>query len=539
MGLPLQFLSGSLLSVAAFAASAQFNPASVTVEPAAVARRFPDPDVRYNTPGFKPGRQDFTTHAEMLAFLEEAARRSTRLKVEMLGRSQRGLPIPLVIMTGGGRIDPTLPTVLFIAQQHGNEPAGGEAALALIEQLMGPDVAQLARANVLVIPRGNPDGAENFTRVTASGIDVNRDHLLLNTPEGRAIALAMDRYRPEVVLDLHEFTVAGRWVDKFGGMMKYDALLQPATVANLDPKVAAYAQTRFIERIGADLAGKGLTWFAYHTTAAGRKEDKTVSMGGVQPDTGRNVGGLRPGISMLIEVRGVGIGRAHFLRRVYTQVSAAQSVIETAASQGPALIRLVRDAQADVSASRCRGDLVIEAAQTPMKQRLVFVDAKSGDDLPVEVDWRSATPLQVVRSRPRPCGYLLAPEQTMAIERLRLLGVKIDTLALANRWEIENYVLVSEDDGQRQDGRGAIEDAEPIRKVQVRMGAASEVVGPGVVYVSLDQPLGALIAAALEPDSQSSFVANRLLALEGVRRVVRLPVPAARAGARDAARRRP
>ncbi len=523
MGLPLKLLSGSLLSVAAFATSAQFNPASVAREPDAVARRFPDPDVRYNTPAFKPGRQDFTTHAEMLAFLEASAQRAPQVKIETLGRSQRGLPIPLAILTSGGRVDPARPTVLFIAQQHGNEPAGGEAALALIEQLIGPDIAQLSRVNVLVIPRGNPDGAENFTRVTASGIDVNRDHLLLNTPEGRAIASAMERYRPEVVLDLHEFTVAGRWVDKFGGMMKYDALLQPATVANLDPKVAAYAQTRFVDRIGTDLAAKGLTWFAYHTTAAGRKEDKTVSMGGVQPDTGRNVGGLRPGISMLIEVRGVGIGKAHFLRRVYTQVSAAQSVIETAASQGPALLKLVRDAQVDVSATRCRGDLVIEAAQTPTKQRLVFVDAKTGDDLAVEVDWRAATPLQVVRSRARPCGYLLGAQQTAALERLRLLGAKIDTVAAASRWDVENYVLVSEDDGQRQDARGAIEDAEPIRKVEVRTAAASEVVGPGAAYVTLDQPLGALIAAALEPDSQSSFVANRLLALEGVRRVVRLP----------------
>ena len=31
---------------------------------------------------------------------------------------------------------------------------------------------------------------------------------------------------PQVVLDLHEFTVAGRWVDKFGAVMRADALLQ-------------------------------------------------------------------------------------------------------------------------------------------------------------------------------------------------------------------------------------------------------------------------------------------------------------------------
>lgn len=519
----LKLLPALILLGSASAAIAQFDPTKAFQEPEAVAQHFPDPKVQYHTPGFEPGRQDFTTHAEMMAFVENAAQHSKHVKIDMLGQSQRGLPIVLVAMTGAGVIDPARPTVLFIGQQHGNEPAGGESALALVEQLTGQGVALLSRVNVLVIPRANPDGAAGFTRVTASGIDVNRDHLLLNTPEGRAVALAMQKYRPEVVLDLHEFTVAGRWVDKFGGMMKYDALLQPATVANLDPQLARYAQTQFIDRIGADLASKGLTSFAYHTTAASRKDDKTVSMGGVQPDTGRNVGGLRPGISMLIEVRGVGIGRAHFLRRVYTQVSAAQSVIETAASQGPALIKQVQEARREVSASSCHGELVIEAQHTPMKKLITFVDAKTGDDLPVEVSWRSASPLQVVRTRPRPCGYLLASNQTTAIERLRLLGAKIDTVATASRWNVEHYVVVSDNDGTRQDARGAIQDAQAIRKVQVRTAPDSEVVGPGAFYVSLKQPLGGLIAAAMEPDSQSSFVANRLLALESLRRVMRAP----------------
>jgi len=45
-------------------------------------------------------------------------------------------------------------------------------------------------------------------------------------------------------------------------------------------------------------------------------------MGGVQPDTGRNVSALHQAVSLLLEVRGVGLGRAHFARRVHTQVLA-------------------------------------------------------------------------------------------------------------------------------------------------------------------------------------------------------------------------
>jgi hypothetical protein len=368
----------SALAVSSAAALAQFDPAKIAREAEPVAQRFPDPDVRHDTPGFRPGRQDFTSHAEALAFIEKLARESRHAKVEILGKSQRGLALPLVSLTAAGQVDPRLPTVLLIGQQHGNEPAGGETALVLAQQLSGAKAELLRRVNVLIIPRGNPDGANGFVRATASGIDVNRDHLLLNTPEGRAIGLAFRKYKPHVVLDLHEFTVAGRWVDKFGGVMKYDALLQPATVGNLDPAIAARAQQDYVDRIHAVLAANGLTSFAYHTTAASTPTDKVVSMGGVQPDTGRNVGGLRPAISLLIEVRGVGIGRAHFLRRVHTQVLAANTVIETAANQGAALIRLTRAAEANAIRANCRGDAIIEAKLSPMRQRLTFLDARTG-----------------------------------------------------------------------------------------------------------------------------------------------------------------
>lgn len=521
--LPRLALAGLLAAVCA-TSQAQFDPAKVVREPEAIARRYPDPAVSFSTPGFNSGRGDFPSHAEVLAFLDDLARSSPRVKLETAGRSQRGLALPLVLLSARGQPDPALPTVLVLGQQHGNEPSGGEAALVLAQRLAGSQAALLDKVNVLIVPRANPDGGDRFVRTTASGIDVNRDHLLLQTPEGRALAAITLKYKPQVVLDLHEFTVAGRWVDKFGAMLKYDALLQPAGVGNLDPKIAAAAQAIYIERIKAALAAQGLSSFAYHTTS-GDPKDKVVAMGGVQPDTGRNVGGLRPAISMLIEVRGVGIGRAHFLRRVHTQALAALTVVETAAAQGPQLLALVRQAEADAQASACHGDLVVEARHTPTRQNMVMLDALTGADLPIEVEWRAAEPLQVVRSRPRPCGYLLAAGQADAVERLRLLGVKLQAVAQASRWQLERYLVAAQDDGKRQDARGAIEDGAPIRVLTVSTEAASEVVGPGAVYVSMAQPLAPLIAAALEPDSQNSYAANRLLEVGAgqLRRVVKAP----------------
>lgn len=514
-----------LALLAAAPAQAQFDPAKVWVEPPAVAARFPDPAASYATPGFRAGRTDFPSHAEVLAFLDELARQSPNVRVERLGPSQQGREMPLVLLADQGRFDPSRPTVMVIGQQHGNEPAGGEAVLALAQQFAsGPNAALLQKVNLVLVPRGNPDGAEHFIRVTANGIDVNRDHLLLRTPEARLLAAATLRFRPQVVLDLHEFTVGGRWIDKFDAVMKYDGLLQPATVGNLDAAIAASAQRDYVDAVQAAFAREGLQGFKYHTTAAGKASDRAVSMGGVQPDTGRNVSALRQSVSLLLEVRGVGLGRAHFARRVHTQVLAATTVIETAARQGPALMQLVAQAGQRAKDEACHGDLVVEAWQTPARQRLDFLDAKSGEERSIDVDWRSADPLKIVNARSRPCGYLLAASEAQAVQRLQMLGVRVERIGNAAPWPVERYEILSQSDGQRQDARGAIEDGEAIRAFKVRPRTGRAVVPPGSFYVSLAQPLSPLVSAALEPDSQNSYAANRLLDI-GDDRVLRVPGP--------------
>lgn len=242
----------------------------------------------------------------------------------------------LLVLSSTRGVNAALPTVMLLGQQHGNEPAGGEAALLLATERSD----LLNKVNVLIVPRANPDGAEHFGRVSANGVDVNRDHLLVSTPEALAIAGAVRHYQPQVMLDLHAFTAAGRWVDESGAMMRYDALLQGATTGNVNPAIEV-VQARFLAAARTAIEGTGQRVADYHTTSSDAKS-KTVSMGGVNVNTGRNVGGLRNAVSILLETRGVGLGRAHFARRVQAHVAAAMGIVETAAHEGAELVRARR-----------------------------------------------------------------------------------------------------------------------------------------------------------------------------------------------------
>jgi Zinc carboxypeptidase len=517
--------------VLACPAPAGFDPARASVEAPAVAARFPDPVVAYDTPGFRAGRVDFTSHAELMSYVTDLQKRTGGFTLRVVGVSKEARAIPLLVFASPGHTTPEAmlkggkPTVLIVAQQHGNEPAGSEAALVIAERLSGGDLKSLLEEiNVLIVPRANPDGAEAFVRDTGAHIDMNRDHLLLRTSEARAIALVAREYQPDVVIDAHEFTVMDRWVTKFGGVMSYDALIQYATVGNLPPSLTKEAETRFRTAILAALAGADLKPHWYFTTETG-SSDQTVSMGGVQPDTWRNVGGLRNAVSFLLETRGVGIGRAHFKRRVRTHELTMEALLRSTAANPAQVLALTRSAANSVAAAACAGDYVVESDATRTTHELTFLDPATGVDKVVEVPWRSALDIRTLRTRSRPCGYFLDSAQGEAAARLRELGVVVERLDAPVNAHVERFRVVKSEQSRREDGRGAIDDPDGVLHITVVIEPIDVNLAVGTFYISLAQPLANLAAAALEPDSQNSLAANRLLPLTQDSAVLRAVAP--------------
>ncbi len=489
---------------------------------AAVAARFPPPSVVYSTPGLQAGRTSFTTQAEIhtwLAAQAAALSRSVGVKaaVLVLGTSQRGEPLEALVLTRGAGTDPASlqasgrPTVLLIGQQHGDEPAGSEALLVIARELaQGLLQPELERINVVIVPRANPDGALNGQRATANGLDMNRDHLLLNTPEAQALARLTRDYQPTVVVDAHEYTVAGRYLQKFGAVQKFDALLQYATTANLPEFLTRAAEEWYRRPLVAALAAQGLTSEWYYTTSTD-PADRKISMGGTQPDTVRNVDGLRNAVSLLLETRGVGIGRLHIQRRVHTQVTALTSVLASTGQRSSQLGQLRPYLDKEVSAQACKGEAVVQAAPTPAQYDLLMIDPLSGADKAITVDWDSALALRTLKARARPCGYWLSAASKTAVERLRLQGLQVLRMQEPSAMLGDIYRETSRVQGARQDVRGAIADAAPVVRTEVALVRGVIDAPSGSYYLPLNQPLANLAIAALEPDTQSSYLANQLL----------------------------
>ena len=501
---------------------------------AALAARFPAPSVVYSTPGLQAGRDTLSTQSEIQTWLRDQARSASRTPgvtaaVIAIGRSQRGTALQALVLTRATGTDPAAvmatgrPTVLLIGQQHGNEPADSEALLVIARELaQGLLQPVLEHINVVMVPRANPDAAASGQRLTAGGLDLNRDQLLLDTPEAQALAGLARDYQPTVVLDSHEYPAAGGFLEKFGAVQKADALFQYATTANLPEFLTKAAEEWYRRPLLAALKAQGLSTDWYHTTSAD-PADKKVAMGGTQADTARNVNGLKNSVSLMIATRGADLGRLHIQRRVHTHVTAITSVLASTAQRAEELKQLRPYIDKEVSAQACKGDAVVEAVATPARHQLMMLDPLTGADKAVVLDWNSALALRTVMARSRPCGYWLSAGSDTAVERLRLHGVQVLRVAEPGSLLGDSYRQVSAVEAERQDGNGPIAGGRKVIKAQISLMRSVVDVPRGSYYVPLNQPLANLVLAALEPDTQGSYFANQIL--QGLQSTVRVMAP--------------
>ncbi len=148
------------------------------------------------------------TFAQVTDFLHQTAETSSRVHLEVIGYSQQSRPLWLVTVTNPDRPPEEKMRLFIIARQHGNEPAGTTAALALIEHFAAApsslEQAVLNHLQIIAVPVANPDGAEADRRANGAGVDLNRDWVSATQPETQALLAAVEKYRPHTILDLHE-----------------------------------------------------------------------------------------------------------------------------------------------------------------------------------------------------------------------------------------------------------------------------------------------------------------------------------------------
>ncbi|KAI9155575.1 LOW QUALITY PROTEIN: Carboxypeptidase 2 [Paramyrothecium foliicola] len=452
---------GAGLLCAAGLATAQVRYANNQVptvkDTAVIAKNFPDVEgLELQSPAFTDpesvpeaftnGTVGPTSQETMEEFLQALAARNSWMEYHTANfTSEEGRSMPYVFLSKPENKSCAHPKVRVWMQggAHGNEPAGDQALLALLGKLDANATwadAVLSKVDILMLPRYNPDGVAYFQRGFASNFDPNRDHAKLARQQTRDIKRLAMNFAPHVGVDCHEYSGRGRYGIDSQWLSAADGEFSAMKNLNIHPKIRELSEDVFARRVASALESRGLRWSPY-VVGNSRAEPVILEETTGEPRYGDSSIGLSQAVMFLTETRGIGLGDQHFQRRVASGLTMVEAIIQTAVDNARDVYRIIEDARADFIDST--EDIIITEVARPTNVSWQFIEATTGELVTVPVEFYNTTPAVANITRARPEAYVFPGAWHDVAERLRVMGVKVDTLEAPFQGEVEAYTIAS------------------------------------------------------------------------------------------------
>ncbi|HSB57716.1 MAG TPA: hypothetical protein VLD38_07905 [Nitrosopumilaceae archaeon] len=119
---------------------------------------------------------------------------------KVIGFSEQGKP--LIVQFIG---DTATLRIFILAGQHGDERYAKKAVNRLVSFISRHADKDFPLVQFAILSNSNPDGAFKRTRKNAMGIDLNRDHQLLESKEVRSLHSFVRQWRPHLIIDVHNY----------------------------------------------------------------------------------------------------------------------------------------------------------------------------------------------------------------------------------------------------------------------------------------------------------------------------------------------
>jgi len=466
---------------------------------------------------------------EVVAFMEAADRLSPLIHLTTFATTNEGRRLPLAVV---GRVEDASPravrasgrTVVYLQGNiHAGEVEGKEALQMLLREVVqGRYDASFDSLVLLVAPIYNADGNERIdpmnrprqhgpvggmgTRTNAQGLDLNRDHTKLDSPEARGLVEMISAYDPHVLVDLH--TTNGTY---HAYHLTYAPPLHPNTPAEIDRILRGEWLPEMTESLRRD---RGWLMFHYGNVPSAEEGNPGAARGWYsydhRPRFGTQYAGVRNRFGILSEA----YAYLTFEERVRVTKDFVDETLRWARANALRIRRVTEAADRD----DVRGRLL---ALTARMRRTGEVTALMGEVMeePSPVDghvmlrrrdvvheermpeWLAFEPVEV---EPAPEAYLLPPGADSVVARLRMHGVRL-VPAQAGTREVEVFRMDSTRVAQRA-FQGHRE-----RRVWGGWERVTREIAPGTLMVPMDQPLARLAFTLLEPRSDDGFVNWNLL----------------------------
>lgn len=348
--------------------------------------------------------------------------------LSIAGYSHLDRPVPLVKISNDSGLSPgeTKPgneklNILICAGQHGDEPATVDLALELISKFNNQQFSRfLDQFTIFLLPLANPDGFAADQRNNNKGIDLNRDHQLLQAPETKVIHQVFRECKADVVIDLHTYPARRQnWLDQ--GLIKpYDVMLDTTTHPNASTAVQKFALTTLLPIVKDLLEYNNFYCRRYFIGGPSPKRIRNST-----PDVHdlRNAAGLYQSLSILLEFRhAYKPGGKRYVRSLKAASLALDTTLQIIAQHAFELRLLIDQERNEVASGQRKVHLWARYRNSEKKIEMKSIENRQMVTIPVN---RFSDRVEPTESVPMPDGYLVPVRNKKLIGLLNKHGVSL------------------------------------------------------------------------------------------------------------------
>ncbi len=470
----------------------QFNPQNDEI----TKKFFPDSELDIHTPSFS--KKGFTNYDDMMLYLNKlVAEHPKEISLAFIGESQKNKKIPMVVLNKDNGKEKV--KVWFQGGLHGDEPAGTETMLFLLDKLLNdPNYSYLLdKITLAIVPMANIDGYEKLDRYAANGLDLNRDQVKLICKESNFLKKAFSDYGAEVAVDFHEYRPFRKEFGLLGtdGICSiYDAMFMHSGNLNLPQNLREYTTNVFVGNAKKVLEFNN---FLFRDYIASVKHNNEVYFNQCTTEARSSTTSyaLTNCISALIEIRGVNLQKTSFKRRIKTTFLIATSFLKTVYDDATKIKEVL-----SISNNTKTENLVVVANKPQEVQTIRAISLKDNSEISIDVKVNNALKCTPVLERKRPIAYLILPEQKILADKLIILGLKVEELNEDKKIKVEAYTVSSiyvnpdEEEGYNS------------QKAETSISNIEKSFPKGTFIVYLDQKNSKMASEVLEPESENGFV---------------------------------
>lgn len=468
---------------------------------------YPETGKKYMTPTLnKPEEEGIASLFEINQYLQAlAAKYPDKLTLTSLGTTPKGTSIPILYFTNGQNKKKI--KIWIQAGLHGNEPAGSEAACLLAHYLLQTAEGSklLEKISLALIPVANTDGFAFQERKSGSGFDLNRDQSKLSDPVTLLLKKAYLQWSPDIALDIHEFNPIRKEYNLLRGhkaAVADDVLFLPSGHLNVANGIRNLSNGLFRSEAEQVLKDNGYTSSFYFTPTI--KNDTLYAVKDAKsPQSSSTFQALTNTISLFIEIRGINLGRTSFTRRTECGFLVARSILETAATHHEKVKAIIHKALKETYTAK---KPVFVTAHAPLTEYPIsLIDLEKNERFTKSIPTFDAMQLQPDIVRERPKAYILADTCSKQVEKLKLLGIKVEQTRKPSTIKVQKYII----SGRKVDNK-EWERIYPV-KVSTRLEEEKKSFPAGCYLIPTAQKNGNLAVTLLEPESENGFVHFRVI----------------------------